>query len=79
MADAYVIIVYILSFYLSFAVGANDAANGLATSYGSGAAGVWTLLIGGAFFEFIGAFFCSGEVAAKLVIRMIPDIYVYTP
>lgn len=75
MTDAYVIVVYILSFGMSFAVGANDAANGLATSYGSGAASVWVLLIGGAIFEFIGAFFCSGEVAAKLVTRMIPDIY----
>jgi len=79
MTDAYVVIVYIFSFALSFAVGANDAANGLATSFGSGAASIWVLLIGGAFFEFIGAFFCSGEVAAKLVVRMIPDIYEYEP
>ena len=28
----------------------------------------------GAFFEFIGAYFCSGEVAAKLAYKMIPGI-----
>jgi phosphate/sulfate permease len=79
MASVIVIVIYILSFAMSYAVGANDAANALATSYGSGAAPLMLLLILGAFFEFFGAFFCSGTVAAKLATRMIPTINDVTP
>ena len=75
MASTLVIVIYVLSFLMSYAIGANDAANALATSYGSGAAPLLLLLILGAIFEFIGAFFCSGTVASKLATRMIPDIY----
>jgi PiT family inorganic phosphate transporter len=60
MTSPLVVIIYILSFALSYAIGANDAANALATSYGSEAAPLLFLLIGGAIFEFIGAFWCSG-------------------
>lgn len=35
--DGYVIAIGILSFLMSFSMGANDAANALATSYGSNA------------------------------------------
>jgi len=69
-----VLLIYILSFLMSFSIGANDAANALATSYGSQAAPPILLLSFGAFFEFIGAYFCSGEVAAKLAYKMIPGI-----
>ena len=41
---ALVVIIYILSFALSYAIGANDAANALATSYGSEAAPLLFLL-----------------------------------
>jgi PiT family inorganic phosphate transporter len=74
MTDTLVVIVYFLSFGMGFSIGANDAANALATSYGSEAAPLYVLLILGAFFEWVGAFFCSGEVAAKLANRMIPTI-----
>lgn len=79
MADVYLILVYILSFAVSFSLGANDGANGLASSYGSGAANVWVLLIGGSACEFIGAYFMSGQVAAKIVKKMIPTFYEITP
>lgn len=74
MGNALVVTVYLLSFGMGFSIGANDAANALATSYGSDAAPLMVLLIGGAIFEWIGAFFCSGEVASKLANRMIPSI-----
>merc|ERR1712038_1776080 len=51
----------------SFAIGANDAANALATSYGSNALRLRYLVLLGAICEFIGAFFCSGRVAGHLV------------
>jgi inorganic phosphate transporter, PiT family len=71
---ALVVIIHILAVIMSYTVGANDAANSLATSYGSGAAPVWVLLIGGAIFEWVGSFWCSGMVAAKIATKMIPTI-----
>jgi len=58
--NGFVVVIFVLSFLMSFAIGANDAANALATSYGSKAAPLLVLLILGAIFEFIGAFWCSG-------------------
>jgi PiT family inorganic phosphate transporter len=58
--NGFVIAIFVISFLMSFAIGANDAANALATSYGSKAAPLKLLLILGAIFEFIGAFWCSG-------------------
>lgn len=74
MGNALVVSVYLLSLGMGFSIGANDAANALATSYGSDAAPLLVLLIGGAIFEWIGAFYCSGTVAAKLAANMIPNI-----
>jgi inorganic phosphate transporter, PiT family len=68
---AIVITVAVLSFFMSFSIGANDAANALATSYGSHAASLCVLLGAGAIFEFVGAFFCSGRVAGSLVEKLI--------
>jgi phosphate/sulfate permease len=55
-------IVVVLAFCMSYAIGANDAANALATSYGSNAAPLLLLLICGAVMEVIGAVWCSGAV-----------------
>ena len=63
-----------LSFLMSFSIGANDAANALATSYGSQAAKLSYLLLGGALFEFLGAYFCSGRVAGTLVEQIIKGV-----
>jgi len=49
----------VFSFMMSFSIGSNDAANGLATSYGSKALGIGKLIILGAIAEFIGAMYCS--------------------
>lgn len=59
---------------MSYAIGANDAANALATSYGSKACPLMALLLMGALFEFIGAFWCSGQVAGKLATNIIPAL-----
>ena len=73
MVSGYIIAVGILSFLMSFAIGANDAANALATSYGSKALKLWQIVVLGAIFEFIGAFFCSGHVAGHLVSGIVDD------
>ena len=68
------ILVVLLSFLMSFSIGANDAANALATSYGSNALTLTKLVILGAIFEFIGAFFCSSHVAGTLITSIIPNV-----
>jgi PiT family inorganic phosphate transporter len=70
----WIILTVIFSFLMSFSIGSNDAANGLATSYGSKAMGLSNLVILGAIAEFIGAMFCSDEVAATLSAKIIPDL-----
>ena len=59
---------------MSFSIGANDAANALATSYGSKACPLIYLLVLGAIFESIGAFFCGSKVAGSLASTVIPGI-----
>lgn len=74
MTNGFIIAVAIISFLMSYSMGANDAANALATSYGSKAAPILLLLILGAIFEFVGAFWCSGQVAGKLAKNILPNI-----
>ena len=74
MADGYVIAIAILAFFMAFSIGANDAANALATSYGSNALGLLWLVLLGSLFESIGAFWCSGHVAGELVENVIENV-----
>ena len=59
--------IVILCFLTSFSIGANDAANALATSYGSNALKLIYLIILGGIFEFIGAYYRSAHVSGTLV------------
>lgn len=68
------ILTIIFSFLMSFSIGSNDAANGLATSYGSKALGTTKLIILGGVAVFIGAMFCSSQVAATLTTKIIPGL-----
>ena len=77
MSDALVISIYVLSFLMSFAVGANDAANSLGTLYGSKALKLVYIVVFGAFFEFVGAVWGSGHIANDLVDSIIVDIQDY--
>lgn len=76
---ALLVCTYVFSFLMAFSIGSNDAANALATSYGSEAAPLLLLVILGAIFEFIGSFWCSGTVAATLATKMIPEITTKEP
>ena len=64
----------IASFLMSFSIGANDAANALATSYGTNAIKLTQLLILGAVFEFIGASVFSSKVARTLADQFIINL-----
>lgn len=70
----WVYLTIVLSFAMSFSIGANDAANGMATSYGSKALPLRYLLIIGASAEFIGALFCSNKVASTLGYEVISGL-----
>jgi phosphate/sulfate permease len=61
--DIWIILTILLSFLMSFSIGSNDAANGLATSYGSKALNLSKLIIIGCVAEFIGSMFFAGRVA----------------
>ena len=70
----WLVLTLIFSFLLSFAIGANDAANALATSYGSKAIKTTYLIVLGGISVFIGAMFCSSQVAATLTTKIIPTL-----
>jgi inorganic phosphate transporter, PiT family len=76
---ALVVCTYIMSFIMAFAMGAGDACNSLASSYGAGAAPVYFILAGGALFEFIGAMWGSGQIASKIASKIIPTIMTAQP
>jgi phosphate/sulfate permease len=76
--DAWFISIVLLSFLMSFSIGANDAANGLATSYGSNALSLQKLIIIGGIAEFFGAMFLADKVALTLCYDIIKDLADYT-
>ena len=71
--DPWLIVCIVLTFAMSFSIGANDASNGLATSYGSRTLTLMKLIFLGAVAEFVGAMFLSGEVATTLSDKIIVD------
>ncbi|MYF88244.1 MAG: inorganic phosphate transporter, partial [Boseongicola sp. SB0676_bin_33] len=52
--------------YMAWAIGANDVANSMGTSVGSGAITVGTAIVIAALFEFLGAFLAGGEVTSTI-------------
>ncbi|MCS7143502.1 MAG: inorganic phosphate transporter [Archaeoglobaceae archaeon] len=57
MIDFLIILAVISAFYVAWNIGANDAANSMATSYGSRALTLRQIIILAAFLEFFGATF----------------------
>ena len=74
MSNAVLISIAVMSFLMAFSIGANDAANALATSYGSNALSLFKLVALGCIFEFLGAFYCSSHVAGTLVDSVIENV-----
>ena len=52
----------VLGLYMAWAIGANDVANAMGTSVGSGALTIGGAILVAAIFEFSGAFFAGGHV-----------------
>ena len=52
----------VLAFYMAWAIGANDVANAMGTSVGSGALTIGGAILVAAIFEFCGAFLAGGHV-----------------
>ena len=68
--DANLIIILTLAIiaglYMAWAIGANDVANSMGTSVGSGAITVGGAIVIAAVFEFLGAFLAGGEVTSTI-------------
>lgn len=65
-----------LGFYVAWTIGANDVANAVGTSVGSGALTLKQAVLIAAVFEFLGAFFLGGGVSETLESGIVnPDVF----
>ncbi len=60
------ILAVVFGLYMAWGIGANDVANAMATSVGSGAVTVMQAIAIAAVFEFLGAFLAGGEVTSTI-------------
>ncbi len=63
---AFIVMAMIFGVYMCWGIGANDVANAMGTSVGSGAITVMQAIIIAAVFEFAGAFLAGGHVTATI-------------
>ncbi len=74
-----------LGLYMAFSIGANDVANAMGTSVGSGSMTVFQAVLVAAVFEFLGAFLVGGHVTKTIrggildpaIAEAAPDVVVY--
>jgi PiT family inorganic phosphate transporter len=62
----FLVLAIIFGFYMTWGIGANDVANAMGTSVGSGAITVKQAIIIAAIFEFAGAFLAGGNVTSTI-------------
>ena len=62
----FITLAVIFGFYMTWGIGANDVANAMGTSVGSGAITVKQAIIIAAIFEFAGAFIAGGQVTKTI-------------
>ncbi len=72
----FMILAIIFGFYMTWGIGANDVANAMGTSVGSGGITVKQAIIIAAIFEFTGAFLAGGNVTATIRKGIIDPSYV---
>ena len=75
----FIVLASILGLYMTWGVGANDVANAMGTSVGSGAITVRKAIIIAAIFEFAGAFLAGGHVTGTIRKGIIDPSFVTTP
>src|SRR5210317_2261220 len=63
---AFLILAIVFGFYMTWGIGANDVANAMGTSVGSGAITVKQAIVIAAIFEFAGAFIAGGNVTSTI-------------
>ena len=81
----FITLAVIFGFYMTWGIGANDVANAMGTSVGSGAITVFQAIVIAAIFEFAGAFLAGGHVTATIrkgiidptAIAANPEILIY--
>ena len=75
----------VFGFFMAWGIGANDVANAMGTSVGSGAITLSTAILIACIFEFSGAFLAGGEVTSTvrkgildpLLFQDNPDLFVF--
>ncbi len=73
-------IIVIAGFYMAWNIGANDVANAMGTSVGSGALTLKQAVIIAAVLEFSGAFFFGSHVSETIQKEIVdPDLFLYQP
>ncbi|ROO28763.1 inorganic phosphate transporter [Salinisphaera japonica] len=60
------ILACVFGFFMAWGIGANDVANAMGTSVGSGAITIWQAVIIAGIFEFLGAWLAGGEVTQTI-------------
>ena len=65
-ATTYIILVAAFGLFMAWGVGANDVANAMGTSVGSGALTIKQAIMVAAIFEFAGAYLAGGEVTSTI-------------
>lgn len=78
-AVALVVLAIVLGLFMTWGVGANDVANAMGTSVGSGAITVKKAIIIAAIFEFTGAVLAGGHVTSTIRKGIIDAAYVPSP
>lgn len=74
------ILVLVAGFYMSWNIGANDVANAMGTSVGSGALKLRQAVYIAAVLEFSGAFFFGSHVSSTIQTGLVdPEIFAHTP
>ena len=64
--SVFITLAVVLGLYMTWGIGANDVANAMGTSVGSGAISVKQAIIIAAIFEFTGAFLAGGHVTKTI-------------
>lgn len=79
-ADLLLILACIFGFFMAWGIGANDVANAMGTSVGSGALRIWQAVIIAGIFEFLGAWLAGGQVTETISSGLVkPSVFTDQP